>query len=95
MKTYIGKGKRNAKFNGVIDVTINMDTASDFMFQGEKARFLRFSVSERKAPDEYGNTHSVSVWTPDAQPEQPQHAPVMVAEEAPKPTGRKRRKATA
>jgi hypothetical protein len=89
MKTFIGKGKRNEKFNGIIDVTIDMNQAQAFLFEGEKGTYLRFSVSERKEKDQYGNTHAVSCWTPDAQP-----AAAVVAE-PPAPTKRKKKAAVA
>jgi len=91
MKTYIGQGKRNAKINTIIDVTIDMNKAQGFLFEGEKGTYLRFSVGERKEVDQYGNTHTVSVWTPDVQPV-PTEAPAAVSEPAPAvPTEKKKR----
>lgn len=98
MKTYIGQGKRNEKFNTIIDVVIDMNKAQGFLFEGEKGTYLRFSVGERKAVDEFGNTHTVSVWQPDmpaadagAQPA-PTEAPAAVSEPAPEVPAEKKRK---
>lgn len=90
MKTYIGQGKRNAKINTLIDVTIDMNKAQGFLFEGEKGTYLRFSVGERKENDQFGNTHTVSVWTPDAQPAAVA-APAAVSEPAPAEPARKKR----
>lgn len=91
MKTYIGQGKRNEKINSIIDVVIDMNKAQGFLFEGEKGTYLRFSVGERKEKDQFGNTHTVSVWTPDAQPV-PTEAPAAVSEPAPEPAAKKKGK---
>ena len=68
MKTYIGSGKQHTEYKGVITVSIEVDKAEQFFFKADNGkRYLRFDVAEKKAPDQYGKTHSVSVWTPDGQ----------------------------
>lgn len=91
MKTYIGQGKRNEKITGIIDVTIDMNKVTkEMLFEGEKGTYLRFSVGERKEQDQFGNTHTVSVWQPDAQPA-PAEATSVVAEPAPAAPAPKKR----
>jgi len=85
MKTYIGQGKRNAKINTIIDVTIDMNKAQGYLFEGEKGTYLRFSVGQRKEVDQYGHTHTVSVWTPDTAPAAPEAAVSEPTPSAPAP----------
>lgn len=67
-KNYIGSGKRNEKFNNIISVTICINDAEKFVFEYNGKKYLKFDVAEKKEPDQYGKTHSVSIWTKDAEP---------------------------
>jgi GH24 family phage-related lysozyme (muramidase) len=60
-KNYIGKAKRNEKIEGVLSVTLSMETAKAFIFEYEGKRYLKFEVAVRKETDQYGNTHTVYV----------------------------------
>lgn len=62
-KTFIGSGKQ-VEGMAIVDVTISMETAGAFIFEYEGKRYLRFSVAERKEPNSFGKTHTVSCFTP-------------------------------
>jgi len=64
MKNYIGNGKAT-QFPGVVSVTIDIEKARPFVFEYQGKKYLKFDVAPRREPDQYGKTHSVSVWTPD------------------------------
>ena len=57
-KQYIGSGKGHSEFDSVT-VTLNMDAAIGAMFTTDKGRFMRFVVTRRQQPDQFGKTHSV------------------------------------
>jgi hypothetical protein len=57
-KQYIGSGKGHPQFDSVT-VTLQMDVAVGAMFTTDKGTFMRFVVSRRQAPDQFGKTHSV------------------------------------
>lgn len=63
---YIGNGTQNEQFDGIVDVVIHMDKASEFIFEHEGKKYLKIQVSQRKQPDQFGHTHSVSHFTPKA-----------------------------
>lgn len=65
MKTFIGKGTKHPQYD-IIDVVINMAKLDGLVLKTENGSFLKCSVAMRKSPDNYGATHSVSVWQPDA-----------------------------
>lgn len=46
----------------MINISINLSKIpKDKIIDGKKGKYLNITVSERKAPDQYGNTHSVYV----------------------------------
>jgi hypothetical protein len=58
-KIYIGKGKlANEEFN-IVEVSISMEKAEPHIFEYKEKKYLKFEVSARKEPDQYGNTHNV------------------------------------
>lgn len=65
MKTFIGKGTKHAQFD-IIDVVIDMAKLDGLVLKTQNGNFLKCSVALRKQPDNFGATHSVSVWQPDA-----------------------------
>lgn len=56
-KQYIGSGKGHPTFDSVT-VTLKMDAAIGAMFTTDKGTFLRFVVSRRQQPDQFGKTHA-------------------------------------
>ena len=68
MKVYIGNGKRHQSYD-VIKCNICIDNIEQYVYTSDRTgkRYLSFDVSARKSVDEYGNTHAVSIWTPDKQ----------------------------
>lgn len=80
-KQYIGSGKAHAQFDS-INVTLRMDQAIGAMITTDHGTFMRFVVSRRKSPDQYGKTHSVFFIMPDA--------PAAPAVEAPTKARRKK-----
>jgi hypothetical protein len=56
-KQYIGSGKGHPTYDSVT-VTLNMDAAVGAMFTTDKGTFLRFVVSRRQQPDQFGKTHA-------------------------------------
>lgn len=72
-KTYIGHGTAT-QLEGVTDVVISMEKAQPFIFTYEGKQYLKFSVANRREADQFGHTHTVSCFTPEAK-----------AEEQPKP----------
>jgi hypothetical protein len=73
-KTYIGSGKKHATYD-VVNVNICLDDATPFIFTSEKSgkRYLSFDVSLKQSVDQYGNTHSCSIYRKDdtGQPDKP------------------------
>ena len=67
MKNYIGSGKKHEKFDGIVTVNIDLEKAKPFIYDFKGKNYLRFDVSEMRQANEYGKTHTVSVWTPDSQ----------------------------
>lgn len=68
MKVYIGNGKRHQSYD-VIKCYICLDNIEQYIFTSEKTgkKYLTFDVSARQSVDLYGNSHAVSIWTPDKQ----------------------------
>ena len=66
MKNYIGSGKKHDSYN-VVKVTIDLEKAKDFIYEYKGKKYLTFDVAERRETDQFGKTHTVSVWTPDNQ----------------------------
>ncbi len=73
-KIYIGNGKLKTFPDGgsIINIMLDLDGLSkhfeNYGFTTEQGKKkLKLIVSERKTPDTYGNTHSVTVdtWKPD------------------------------
>lgn len=67
MKNYIGSGKQHEKFENIVKVTIDIEKAKPFISEYKGKHYLTFDVSKKRSVDEYGKTHSVSVWTPDSE----------------------------
>lgn len=57
-KQYIGSGKAHSQYDSVT-VTLNMEAAAAAVFTTDKGRFMRFVISRRREPDQFGKTHSV------------------------------------
>lgn len=76
MKNYIGSGKQHEQYES-IKVTIDVDKAKPFVSEYNGKRYLTFEVSKKREIDQYGKTHSVSVWTPDKnqEPKPPKPTP--------------------
>lgn len=70
-KIYIGSGKKHPSYD-VVKVTIGWDSASQHVYEKDGKKYLTFDVAAKRGPDQYGKTHSVSVWIPEGQ----QSAPV-------------------
>lgn len=68
MKVYIGNGKKHQSYD-VIKCNICLDNVEQYIYTSEKTgkRYLSFDVSARQSVDQYGNSHAVSIWTPDKQ----------------------------
>jgi len=68
---YCGKGKK-----GQYGIRVNLclsDIPREHMTQSKGKTFVNLDVSERRTPDEWGNTHSVKVntWKPPQSASQP------------------------
>lgn len=59
-KEYIGHGKKHSEYS-IIDVVLDLDKALEFAYDYEGKRYLKFSVAERKSPNEYGKTHTAYI----------------------------------
>ena len=72
MKNYIGSGKKHESYD-VVKVTIGWDSASKYVYEKDGKKYLTFDVAAKREADQYGKTHSVSVWTKDdaGQPDKP------------------------
>ena len=75
-KIYCGNGKEKKFDNGgsIISITIDIETLQrnfkEYGFTTEQGKKkMRLDVSERRSPDQYGNTHAVTVntWKPDSE----------------------------
>lgn len=60
VKNYIGKGKKVENLD-IVQVSINLEKADEFIFEYEGQHYLKFEVATRKAADNFGNTHTVYV----------------------------------
>jgi hypothetical protein len=81
-RVYIGKGTTNKNFDTIVDVSIEMELAEDFIFTAKNGkRYLNFSVAARSAADKYGNTHGVSIWQKDVPVPTPAFEEAVVATE--------------
>lgn len=80
-RLYCGSGKERYFDNGgsVINVIIDLDTLwlaaknGDGVFiSNTNKKKIRLNVTERRQPDQYGNTHSISVdmWRPEDREEE-------------------------
>ena len=69
MKNFIGSGKRNEKFAGIVSVTLDLEKCKEHIYEYNGKKYLTFDVAEKREADQYGKTHSVSVWTPDEKKE--------------------------
>jgi hypothetical protein len=77
-KIYVGNGKKKTFQNGgsIIDISLTL-TGIKELFQkygfttDAGKQIIRLQLTERREPDRYGNTHSLTVntWKPDGQKE--------------------------
>ena len=86
-KIYCGNGKEKKFDNGgsIVSITVDIETLqrnfAEYGFTTEQGKKkMRLDVSERRAPDNYGNTHAVTVntWKPDGAGQgqsQPEYTP--------------------
>jgi len=66
MKNYIGNGVE--KFEGnIVKVSIDVEKAKPFIYEYNGKKYLTFDVSKLREVNEFGKTHSVSVWTKDSE----------------------------
>ncbi len=56
-KKYIGAGKAHDRYDS-ITVTIDLGKAHSAVFTTQHGTFLRFVVTKRQQPDDYGKTHA-------------------------------------
>lgn len=63
-KDYIGSGKKHREWDQV-KVTIDLEKAKTHIYEYNGKKYLTFDVCEKKEVDQYGKTHTVSVFTPD------------------------------
>ena len=61
-RIYIGNGKTNKHREDIVDVTISMEKAQQFISEYKGKKYLTFAVCPRKVADKYGKTHGVSVY---------------------------------
>lgn len=66
MKKYIGSGKKT-KFG--VNVTLDVEKCKEHVYEYNGKKYLTFEVNEKKEEDQYGKTHSVSIWIPDKENE--------------------------
>lgn len=60
IKKYIGSGVKHAQFDSVT-VTLNVDEAMKYAYDGKSGKRIKFLVSARKENGRFGETHSVFV----------------------------------
>ena len=70
-KIFVGSGKVFGKY-GQIGVNICLsDLPEEHIFTSDKnnKKYIKLNISQKRQPDNYGNTHSVEVntWKPDPQ----------------------------
>lgn len=63
VKNFIGHAKEIEASPGALEVVVHMDTAEAHIFEKEGRRYLKFTITERKAPDNYGRTHTAYLKT--------------------------------
>ena len=61
-KIYCGTGKKS-QYSVKLNLSIDRIPGEWITEAKDGKRYIRLEVSERKAPDQYGNTHSVTVDT--------------------------------
>lgn len=55
----------------IINVKLNLTKVpKEKIYVGEKGKYLSFTIAERQAPDQFGNTHSVYMYDKDAPKDQ-------------------------
>ena len=59
-KIYIGKGTQVEDMD-MVTVNIDMDQASEFIFEYDGKKYLRFEVARMKETSQYGKTHTCYV----------------------------------
>lgn len=64
-KDYIGSGKKHDRFDNIVCVSIDLEKAKKHIFEYKGKKYLKFDVAEKREADQYGKTHSVSVFVPD------------------------------
>lgn len=79
-KIYCGSGKIiNGQYGDFLSLNLEVDTINDYCITAKNGkRYISLTISDRKAPDNYGNTKNVIVNTPpDKKPEvkSNQHSP--------------------
>lgn len=62
-KSYIGHASGIATIPGALEVVLHMDEAQAFIFEYEGKKYLKFTVTERKQPDNFGRTHTAYLKT--------------------------------
>lgn len=60
VKNYIGKAKKVQNLD-IVQVSINLEKADEFIFEYEGKHYLKFEVAKRLQDDQFGNTHAVYV----------------------------------
>lgn len=62
-KAYIGHATKVTEIPGAVEVVLHMEEAEAFIFEYEGKKYLKFTVTERKQPDNFGRTHTAYLKT--------------------------------
>ena len=65
-KEYIGSGKKHEQYD-IVKVTIDVEKAKPDIYEYSGKKYLTFDVAAKREVDQYGKSHSVSVFIPDQQ----------------------------
>lgn len=60
-KNYIGKGKRNEKFDSIVKFTFNLKDLVEFAYEYEGEMYVSVETAQMKSPDKFGRTHNAWV----------------------------------
>ena len=73
-KTYIGKGKRNAKINSIVKFTFALEDLEAVAYEYEGKMYVSVETTEMKQADKFGRTHTAWV-TEKKEDEAPKETP--------------------
>ena len=62
-KVFVGKGVQNEKIEGIVRVTLDVETMSQFYHDFNGKEYFTFELAKLQEPDKFGRTHTAYVVT--------------------------------